>query len=165
VITRLFPTSTDVSGSGWNTFGASPAHIGLSDASDATGVGQQISSFEPTRWALGTAWTQLPATSGVIKALTLGFRVGVDIDHSASSFAQAKYAGTTLIQVSVADVPGTIATFTIVGGPQPFSKVNALTWYIQSDFLAHDGVTTSAYELWLDVEWYPIQAASFALMD
>src|SRR5678816_3921477 len=155
-VTRLFPLSTDVSGSDWTTFGASPAHVALSDANDGSGLNRQLSSFEPVHHASGTAMTQLPASSGVIKQLTLGFRVSVDIADSASSFARILYAGTPLLTVSIANVPTVLTTFTAIGGVQPFIKINALTWYVQSDFIAHGGVQTIATELWLDVEWYPI---------
>lgn len=158
MITRLFPLATDVSGSNWAPFGASPAHVGLSDASDATGVASQISTFEPQRWVVGTAMTQLPASGGQIKQLTIGLRAGVDIAVSASAFAQVLFGGTPLLTVSVPDVAAAPTNYTAVGGPQPFAKVNALTWYAQCDFVNHAGVIVSAYQLYLDVEWYPINA-------
>lgn len=157
-VTRLFPLATDVSGSIWAPFGVSPAHVGLSDASDSTGCRQFMSQFEPVREVHGSAMTQLPAASGVVKQLTLGYRTDNDNNGDAcTGYAQLLYSGTPIITVNAPGAyPVTPTTLTAVGGPQPFAKINALTWSCRADFLLHDGMVVSAYELWLDVEWYPI---------
>lgn len=156
-LTRLFPRNTDVSGSDWTPFGASPAHVGLSDGSDGTGVNRQMSTFEPQRTVKGTSMTQLPATAGYIKQMTLGIRVSVDIANSAATTGRVLLGGSPVLSVSVGNVPDVITNFTnILGAPIPFATVNSLTWELFSTFNAHDGVQTIAYELWLDVEWYPV---------
>lgn len=166
-VSRLFPLATNVSGSNWTAFGASPAHVGLSDANDGTGVSRQVSSFEPNRNVEGTAMTQLPTSSGVVKQLTIGLRAGVDIANSCSTQARLLFSGAQIIGVNVPDVSDTITTYTnILAGPVPFAKLNALTWEITSQYFNHAGVVTSAYELWLDVEWYPVQAGgAFMIAD
>jgi hypothetical protein len=155
MITRLFPLSTDVSGSDWTPFGASPAHVGLSDGSDATGVQRQMSVTEPFRIVKGTAMTQLPATGGQIKQLTIGFRGQVDI---AASSSLTVTLGGGLRTLSVPDLATVATTYTGVSGPLTFAQINALTWDITAAWFAHNGVLVTGYELYLDVEWYPINA-------
>lgn len=151
-VTRLFPATTDVSGSGFNTFGVSPAHVGLSDGNDGTGCQQQLSTFEPVRWALGPTITQLPTASGHLQQLTVGFRCGCDNANSLSGFGKV---GPN--QVNVANVPTSLTTFTgTFAPPATFAAIAAYDWRIQIDFILHDGVLATVTELWLDVEWYPI---------
>jgi hypothetical protein len=152
-ITRLFPATTDVSGSGFNTFGASPAHVGLSDGSDTSGCQQQLSSFEPVRWAIGPTITQLPSSSGVLKQLTVGFRCGCDIASSLSGFGRI---GPN--QVNVANLPTSLTTFTGTFAPPAggFPVIAAYDWRIEVDFLLHAGVSGTVTELYMDVEWYPV---------
>ena len=170
--TRLFPLSTDVSGSNWAAFGASPAHAGLSDASDASGVSGQLSTFVTVKFVGGTAMTQLPANSGYIKQITLGFRGKVDIANSASATARVifpgpPFVGPSILTVSVADLATVPTDYTAVLAatpiaPIPFTTINFMQWDIRSDFIAHAGVQTFAYELWLDVEWYPVTGVQIA---
>lgn len=154
MITRLFPGATDVSGQQWNLFGAaSPAHVALSDALDTTGVQQQLSSFEPIRFALGPSMTLLPTASGVLKQLTVGWRVGCDIASSLSGLARI---GPNT--VNVANVPTSLTNFTATFAPPAggFPAIAAFDWRIQVDFILHAGVIATATELWMDVEWYPV---------
>jgi len=159
-VTRLFPLATDVSGSDWTPFGTSPAHVGLSDGSDATGCQRQLSTTEPQRIVKGTAMTQLPATGGIIKTLTIGARGSVDIAFSAD--LQVSLGGGLLL-MSVPDLATSPTTYTAVLGPLTFAQINSLTWQAVSHFIAHDGVATTLYELYLDVEWYPITAFQVSL--
>lgn len=152
-ITRLFPLSTDVSGSDWTPFGTSPAHVGLSDGSDATGVTRQMSTTEPQRIVKGTAMTQLPATGGIVKTLTVGARAQVDVAVSAD--LQVSLGG-GLLTLSVPDLAASPTNYTAVLSPLSFAQINSLTWQAVSHFVSHDGVFTTLYELYLDVEWYPI---------
>lgn len=117
-----------------------------------------MSQFEDFREVTGTAMTQLPASAGRIKQLTLGYRTDNDSNGDAcEGFARVLYSGAEILRVTVPSVypVNNPTTFTQVGGSQPFAKVNALTWHCFAHFLLHNGMTVSAYELWLDVEWYP----------
>jgi hypothetical protein len=159
MITRLFPATTDVSGSQFNTFGASPAHVGLSDGNDGTGCQQQLSTTEPIRFALGPTITLLPASSGVLKQLTVGFRCMCDTANSLSGFGRL---GPN--QVNVANLPTVMTSFTSVFAPPAggFPAIAAYDWRIQIDFLLHSGVLATVAELWMDVEWYPVTAVQIS---
>jgi hypothetical protein len=113
-----------------------------------------MSAFEPSRIVLGTAMTQLPASSGVLKQVTVGLRAAVDI---ASSASMAVSLGSGLLTLSVPNVAAVATNYTNVLAPPAggFAALNALNWRITAAFIAHDGVQTIAYELFLDVEWYP----------
>lgn len=154
-VTRLFPLSTDVSGSDWTPFGASPAHVGLSDGNDTSGVSRQMSVTEPSRIVKGTAMTQLPATSGVIKQLTMGFRGQVDIAASADV---AVSLGAGLLTMAIPNIAAVATTYTAVKAPLTFPQLNSLDWQVTAAWFAHNGVFVTGYELYLDVEWYPISS-------
>jgi hypothetical protein len=150
--TRLFPAATDTSGSDLPAFGVSPQHVALSDANDGTGVTRQLSSTETSRHCFGGPITQLPASSGIIKQVTLGVRGLCDTNL-------AQRVGATMGPYSITQTyTNVLTTYTSVLAPPAggFPAFAAMMWDVRHEFINTNGAASSTVELWLDVEWYPV---------
>lgn len=153
VVTRLVPDTSDDGGGDLDPTGAGSGWAALADDTDTSFVGAQLSAFQPTKHLEGT-WGNLPVGVGRVNSAQVGVRADTDIAASCSLIV---YTDTAQSRISVSPLAATpteylsasITAWTIA------AQVNALSWKLQVDFIAHNGVQAAVRKLWLDVDWDP----------
>lgn len=157
ILTTLRPDSADESG-GTMTPNAGGAAAALSDDSDFTNVGCQLSTFEPNKHIEGT-WGNLPGGVGRVNACTLRARADSSVLNSADLTMYVDSTGpfAGVARISVVHLPDTTTNYASASFSTYNTKplVDALRWGLQADFVSNPGVQVRVYELYLDVDWDP----------